>query len=183
MFVFVCLLQVCGNALMKQYQVQFWKLILLLKEEYFPRYTLTLKRVESFTSRSNVLAAAVATSLTSFCLMRWMCLFGVSRIEAVTSTGQMGSVIRLKQFLEVCYRLLMSALNWAHSLCMFVFILYAALTQATLFDQVLFKQDVLKNVGRKEKGSVTWCISKQEGKEGVYNQFFQQRSVLFILQH
>ncbi|XP_038570839.1 nucleoporin GLE1-like [Micropterus salmoides] len=51
-------LEVCGNALMKQYQVQFWKLILLLKEEYFPR------------------------------------------IEAVTTTGQMGSVIRLKQFLE-----------------------------------------------------------------------------------
>uniref|UniRef100_A0A7N8WLC3 mRNA export factor GLE1 n=1 Tax=Mastacembelus armatus TaxID=205130 RepID=A0A7N8WLC3_9TELE len=52
-------LEVCGNALMKQYQGQFWKLILLLKEEYFPR------------------------------------------IEAVTSSGQMGSVIRLKQFLEV----------------------------------------------------------------------------------
>ncbi|XP_040011955.1 nucleoporin GLE1 [Xiphias gladius] len=51
-------LEVCGNALMKQYQSQFWKLILLLKEEYFPR------------------------------------------IEAVTSSGQMGSVIRLKQFLE-----------------------------------------------------------------------------------
>lgn len=53
--------QVCGHALMKQYQGQFWKLILLLKDEYFPR------------------------------------------IEAVTSSGQMGSVIRLKQFLEVCY--------------------------------------------------------------------------------
>ncbi|KAM6931335.1 mRNA export factor GLE1 [Xenentodon cancila] len=52
-------LEVCGNALMKQYQGQFWKLILLLKEEYFPR------------------------------------------IEAVTSSGQMGSVIRLKQFLEM----------------------------------------------------------------------------------
>ncbi|KAK9522072.1 hypothetical protein VZT92_018562 [Zoarces viviparus] len=51
-------LEVCGNALMKQYQSQFWKLILLLKEEYFPR------------------------------------------IEAVTSSGQMGSVIRLRQFLE-----------------------------------------------------------------------------------
>uniref|UniRef100_A0AAQ5WYX2 mRNA export factor GLE1 n=1 Tax=Amphiprion ocellaris TaxID=80972 RepID=A0AAQ5WYX2_AMPOC len=51
-------LEVCGNALMKQYQIQFWKLILLLKDEYFPR------------------------------------------IEAVTSSGQMGSVIRLKQFLE-----------------------------------------------------------------------------------
>ncbi|XP_037536094.1 nucleoporin GLE1 [Nematolebias whitei] len=51
-------LEVCGNALMKQYQVQFWKLILLLRNEYFPR------------------------------------------IEAVTSSGQMGSVIRLKQFLE-----------------------------------------------------------------------------------
>ncbi|XP_034728778.1 nucleoporin GLE1 [Etheostoma cragini] len=51
-------LEVCGNALVKQYQIQFWKLILLLKEEYFPR------------------------------------------IEAVTESGQMGSVIRLKQFLE-----------------------------------------------------------------------------------
>lgn len=37
-FCFVCLLQVCGNALMKQYQGQFWKLILLLKDEYFQRY-------------------------------------------------------------------------------------------------------------------------------------------------
>lgn len=51
-------LEVCGNALVKQYQTQFWKLILLLKDQYFPR------------------------------------------IEAVTSSGQMGSVIRLKQFLE-----------------------------------------------------------------------------------
>lgn len=51
-------LEVCGHALMRQYQSQFWKLILLLKEEYFPR------------------------------------------IEAVTSSGQMGSVIRLKHFLE-----------------------------------------------------------------------------------
>ncbi|XP_026781722.1 mRNA export factor GLE1 isoform X2 [Pangasianodon hypophthalmus] len=51
-------LEVCGNALMKQYQGQFWKLLLLIKEEYFPR------------------------------------------IEAVTSSGQMGSVTRLKQFLE-----------------------------------------------------------------------------------
>uniref|UniRef100_A0A3Q0RQ87 mRNA export factor GLE1 n=1 Tax=Amphilophus citrinellus TaxID=61819 RepID=A0A3Q0RQ87_AMPCI len=51
-------LEVCGNALMMQYRGQFWKLILLLKEEYFPR------------------------------------------IEAVTSSGQMGSVIRLRQFLE-----------------------------------------------------------------------------------
>ncbi|CAL1615215.1 unnamed protein product [Knipowitschia caucasica] len=30
-------LEVCGNALMKQYQGQFWKLLLFLKEEYFPR--------------------------------------------------------------------------------------------------------------------------------------------------
>lgn len=51
-------LEVCGSVLMKQYQGQFLKLLLLLKEEYFPR------------------------------------------IEAVTSSGQMGSVIRLKQFLE-----------------------------------------------------------------------------------
>lgn len=51
-------LEVCGNALMKQYQGQFWKLILLLKEEYVPR------------------------------------------IKAVTSREQMGSFIRLEQFLE-----------------------------------------------------------------------------------
>uniref|UniRef100_A0AAR2IP00 mRNA export factor GLE1 n=1 Tax=Pygocentrus nattereri TaxID=42514 RepID=A0AAR2IP00_PYGNA len=51
-------LEVCGNALLKQYQAQFWKLMLLIRDEYFPR------------------------------------------IEAVTSTGQMGSVTRLKQFLE-----------------------------------------------------------------------------------
>ncbi|KAF4110369.1 mRNA export factor GLE1 isoform X2 [Onychostoma macrolepis] len=55
-------LEVCGNALMKQYRGQFWKLILLIYEEYFPR------------------------------------------IEAVTSTGQMGSVTRLKQFLETSLR-------------------------------------------------------------------------------
>ncbi|XP_074495600.1 mRNA export factor GLE1 isoform X1 [Sebastes fasciatus] len=51
-------LEVCGNALMKQYQAQFWKLILMLKEEYFPR------------------------------------------IQAVTTSGEMGSFIRLKQFLD-----------------------------------------------------------------------------------
>ena len=34
-------------------------------------------------------------------MMCWVCLSAVSRIEAVTTTGQMGSVIRLKQFLEV----------------------------------------------------------------------------------
>eukprot|EP00069_Balaena_mysticetus_P014330 bmy_08614T0 len=54
-------LEVCGNALMKQYQLQFWKMILLIKEDYFPR------------------------------------------IEAITSSGQMGSFIRLKQFLEGCH--------------------------------------------------------------------------------
>ncbi|XP_050974079.1 mRNA export factor GLE1 isoform X2 [Labeo rohita] len=30
-------LEVCGNALMKQYRGQFWKLVLLIYEEYFPR--------------------------------------------------------------------------------------------------------------------------------------------------
>ncbi|KAM8866300.1 mRNA export factor GLE1 [Synchiropus picturatus] len=55
-------LEVCGNALMKLYQAQFWKLLLLLKDEFFPR------------------------------------------IEAVTSSGQMGSVMRLKQFLETSLR-------------------------------------------------------------------------------
>ncbi|XP_042336094.1 nucleoporin GLE1 [Sceloporus undulatus] len=55
-------LEVCGNALMKQYQVQFWKMVLLIKEEYFPR------------------------------------------IEAITNAGEMGSLVRLKQFLEECLR-------------------------------------------------------------------------------
>jgi nucleoporin GLE1 len=53
-------LEVCGNALMKQNQVQFWKMILFIQEDYLPR------------------------------------------IEAITSSGQMGSFIRLKQFLEKC---------------------------------------------------------------------------------
>ncbi|XP_031231902.1 nucleoporin GLE1-like [Mastomys coucha] len=53
-------LEVCGHALMKQYQVQFWKMILLIQEDYLPR------------------------------------------IKAITSSGQMGSFIRLKQFLEKC---------------------------------------------------------------------------------
>ncbi|XP_063000631.1 mRNA export factor GLE1 [Elgaria multicarinata webbii] len=53
-------LEVCGNALMKQYQVQLWKMILLIREEYFPR------------------------------------------IEAITRDGEMGSLVRFKQFLEKC---------------------------------------------------------------------------------
>ncbi|XP_077162586.1 mRNA export factor GLE1 isoform X2 [Paroedura picta] len=53
-------LEVCGNALMKQYQMQFWKMMLLIREEYFPR------------------------------------------IEAITSAGEMGSLMRFKQFLEKC---------------------------------------------------------------------------------
>ncbi|XP_052026230.1 mRNA export factor GLE1-like [Apodemus sylvaticus] len=53
-------LEVCGNTLLKQYQVQFWKMILLIEEDYLPR------------------------------------------IEAITSSGQMGSFLRLKQFLEKC---------------------------------------------------------------------------------
>nr|XP_056716483.1 mRNA export factor GLE1 [Euleptes europaea] len=53
-------LEVCGNALMRQYQVQFWKMMLLIREEYFPR------------------------------------------IEAITNTGEMGSLMRFKQFLEKC---------------------------------------------------------------------------------
>ncbi|NWX73986.1 GLE1 protein, partial [Alca torda] len=53
-------LEVCGNALMKQYQVQFWKVMLLIREDYIPR------------------------------------------IEAITTSGQMGSLMRFKQFLEKC---------------------------------------------------------------------------------
>jgi nucleoporin GLE1 len=30
-------LELCGNALMKQYQVQFWKIMLLIPEDYLPR--------------------------------------------------------------------------------------------------------------------------------------------------
>ncbi|XP_061821947.1 mRNA export factor GLE1-like [Nerophis lumbriciformis] len=51
-------LEVCGHALLKTYQGQFWKLLLLLKEQY------------------------------------------MARIEAVTSSGQMGSVSRLRNFLQ-----------------------------------------------------------------------------------
>ncbi|XP_053138406.1 mRNA export factor GLE1 [Hemicordylus capensis] len=53
-------LEVCGHALMKQYQLQFWKMVLLIREEYFPR------------------------------------------IEAITSTSEMGSLMRFKRFLENC---------------------------------------------------------------------------------
>ncbi|CAI5794535.1 nucleoporin GLE1 isoform X2 [Podarcis lilfordi] len=49
-------LEVCGNALMKVYQSQFWKMIIMIREEYLPR------------------------------------------IQEITSAGQMGSFIRLKQF-------------------------------------------------------------------------------------
>lgn len=41
-------LEVCGNALMKQYQVQFWKMILLIKEDYFPRYRLVEQTTGEF---------------------------------------------------------------------------------------------------------------------------------------
>ncbi|NXL28256.1 GLE1 protein, partial [Glaucidium brasilianum] len=51
-------LEVCGNALMKQYKAQFWKIMVLIQEDYIPR------------------------------------------IEAITSSGQMGSLMRLKKFME-----------------------------------------------------------------------------------
>ncbi|XP_068617180.1 mRNA export factor GLE1 isoform X2 [Brachionichthys hirsutus] len=51
-------LEVCGNALVREYQGQFWKLLLLLQEEY------------------------------------------LQRIEEVTSSHQLGSLCRLRQFLE-----------------------------------------------------------------------------------
>lgn len=85
---------------MKQYQGQFWKLILLLKEEYFPRLAVGGAGFKHSPSLSHI----AASKLNS----RWLsqqsaaCLPSIlSRIEAVTDTGQMGSVIRLKQFLEV----------------------------------------------------------------------------------
>ncbi|XP_036744788.2 mRNA export factor GLE1-like [Manis pentadactyla] len=55
-------LEVCGNALVKQNQVQFWEMMLFIKEDYLPR------------------------------------------IEAVTSSGQMGSFKRLKRFVEECWQ-------------------------------------------------------------------------------
>jgi len=33
---------------MKQYQVQFWKMILLIKEDYFPRYRLVEQTTGEF---------------------------------------------------------------------------------------------------------------------------------------
>ncbi|XP_064245513.1 mRNA export factor GLE1-like [Passer domesticus] len=53
-------LQVCGNALMKQYGIQFWKTMLFIQKSYIPR------------------------------------------IEAVTSSGQMGCLSRLKTFVQRC---------------------------------------------------------------------------------
>lgn len=85
---------------MKQYQGQFWKLILLLKDEYFPRYVLSDFGLQCVLSLSHIEEKKPLSLLfTTVCKPF---LFNVSRIEAVTDTGQMGSVIRLKQFLEVC---------------------------------------------------------------------------------
>ncbi|NWT93379.1 GLE1 protein, partial [Urocynchramus pylzowi] len=53
-------LEVCGNALMKQYGIQFWKAMLFIQKSYIPR------------------------------------------IEAVTSSGQMGCLSRLKNFVQKC---------------------------------------------------------------------------------
>ncbi|XP_039581155.1 nucleoporin GLE1-like [Passer montanus] len=53
-------LQVCGNALMKQYGIQFWKTMFFIQKSYIPR------------------------------------------IEAVTSSGQMGCLSRLKAFVQRC---------------------------------------------------------------------------------
>uniref|UniRef100_A0A6Q2YQF4 mRNA export factor GLE1 n=1 Tax=Esox lucius TaxID=8010 RepID=A0A6Q2YQF4_ESOLU len=53
-------LEVCGNALMKQYQVQFWKLILLIQEEYLPR-------IEAITSEGQ---AGSVTRLKQFLQVR-----------------------------------------------------------------------------------------------------------------
>ncbi|XP_044537250.1 nucleoporin GLE1-like [Gracilinanus agilis] len=53
-------LQVCGHALLKHYHLQFWKMLMLIKEDYLPR------------------------------------------IEAITGSGQMGSFLRLQQFLDKC---------------------------------------------------------------------------------
>lgn len=91
---------------MKQYQGQFLKLIVLLKEEYLQRYTHSSLQILRYVNIN-----------TPVCLMCSMCLFGVRRIEAVTSTGQMGSVIRLKQFLEVCYLSGNVRINSCYSLC------------------------------------------------------------------
>ncbi|KAI5932414.1 Nucleoporin GLE1 [Manis javanica] len=54
-------LEVCGNALVKQNQVQFWEMMLFIKEDYLPR------------------------------------------IEAITSSEQMGSFTCLKRFVEECW--------------------------------------------------------------------------------
>uniref|UniRef100_A0A8U7NZ86 mRNA export factor GLE1 n=1 Tax=Corvus moneduloides TaxID=1196302 RepID=A0A8U7NZ86_CORMO len=53
-------LEVCGNALMKQYGIQFWKTMFFIQKSYIPR------------------------------------------IEAVTSSGQMGCLSRLKNFVQKC---------------------------------------------------------------------------------
>lgn len=65
-----------------------------------------------------------------------MCLSAVSRIEAVTTTGQMGSVIRLKQFLEVTETTLLSQNTYNY--CTLVEVQKVT---ALLLALVLFKQD------------------------------------------
>ncbi|NWW93666.1 GLE1 protein, partial [Rhynochetos jubatus] len=35
-------LEVCGNALMKQYQAQFWKLMLVIHDDFVPRYAMQM---------------------------------------------------------------------------------------------------------------------------------------------
>lgn len=84
---FVCV-QVCGNALLSQYRDQFWKLILLLNEEYIPRYTQAALK-------------GLSEARLSIIHLPFGHLACVSRIEAVTGSGDLGSVIRLKQFTEV----------------------------------------------------------------------------------
>uniref|UniRef100_A0A8C9RGW9 mRNA export factor GLE1 n=1 Tax=Scleropages formosus TaxID=113540 RepID=A0A8C9RGW9_SCLFO len=41
-------LEVCGHALMKQYQGQFWKLIFLIKEDYFHRYLISFHNFQFY---------------------------------------------------------------------------------------------------------------------------------------
>ena len=56
-------LELCGNALMKQYQVQFWKIMLLIPEDYLPR-------IEAITSSGVMVCFICLKQFLEKCLQR-----------------------------------------------------------------------------------------------------------------
>ncbi|XP_073496306.1 mRNA export factor GLE1 [Phyllobates terribilis] len=59
-------LEVCGNAMMKQYQDQFWKLLVLIKEQYFPQ----IGKITTTTEMGAV--SRLNAFLEASCLALWL---------------------------------------------------------------------------------------------------------------